>query len=249
MSNSKMKTCAGNIDADVDEIFLEEDDEEYEGLEESSLKVDNEEINDTQDVSQYAEQKSEDDEEHTFDLSNFDDVDIEDDQADLGNDTVGSLKKTKSKNLKVDIKNGSNKSSKVRRKKSKTNLLTSNKNDKLPQEAAEEMEAKNTNIPEGMVEVNKITMNSENNTTDSAPKTALKSVSVPVSNISITLTFETGRQKISFGELDTLEKGYTFVCQNPVENPVEIRANGTLIGYGQLVDVDGKIGVQITKFL
>ena len=134
-------------------------------------------------------------------------------------------------------------------KKSKTNLLTSNKNDKLPQEAAEEMEAKNTNIPEGMVEVNKITMNSENNTADSAPKTALKSVSVPVSNISITLTFETGRQKISFGELDTLEKGYTFVCQNPVENPVEIRANGTLIGYGQLVDVDGKIGVQITKFL
>ncbi len=103
--------------------------------------------------------------------------------------------------------------------------------------------------------MNHITMNHKdgNNTTYAVPKVTpnatSKSISVPASNINITLTFETGRQKISFGELDTLEKGYTFICQNPVENPVEIRANGTLIGYGQLVDVDGKIGVQITKFL
>ncbi|MDR2720939.1 MAG: FliM/FliN family flagellar motor switch protein [Puniceicoccales bacterium] len=68
-------------------------------------------------------------------------------------------------------------------------------------------------------------------------------------NLSVTLTFETSRQKITLGELETIKSGYTFVCTNPTQTPVEIRANGTLIGYGRLVDVEGKFGVQVMEFI
>jgi flagellar motor switch/type III secretory pathway protein FliN len=67
--------------------------------------------------------------------------------------------------------------------------------------------------------------------------------------LSVTLTFETGRQKITLSELKTIKSGYTFVCTNPIQTPVEIRANGTLIGYGQLVDVEGKFGIQVVEFI
>jgi flagellar motor switch/type III secretory pathway protein FliN len=85
---------------------------------------------------------------------------------------------------------------------------------------------------------------------NSAPRSKVKSqVPVQSGNLNVVLTFETGRQKITLGELWAMKSGYTFVCQNPVESPIEIRANDALIGYGQLVDVEGKFGVQVTEFI
>jgi type III secretion protein Q len=64
----------------------------------------------------------------------------------------------------------------------------------------------------------------------------------------IILTFETGRQKITIGELEKIKAGYTFECANPVGAPVTICANDTPIGIGELLDVDGRIGVRIIEF-
>jgi flagellar motor switch/type III secretory pathway protein FliN len=72
--------------------------------------------------------------------------------------------------------------------------------------------------------------------------------SVPIEKMSVTLTFETGRQKITFGELEKVKTGYTFECGNPVNAPVTICANDTPIGTGELLDVDGRIGVRIIEF-
>ncbi|MDR3273933.1 MAG: FliM/FliN family flagellar motor switch protein, partial [Puniceicoccales bacterium] len=102
---------------------------------------------------------------------------------------------------------------------------------------------------DGSVPVNKISF-SRRSTVPVAKDTKQEQSELGVKSdaLSVTLTFETGRQKITLGELGTVKAGYTFVCENPVEAPVEIRANGTLVGYGQLVDVEGKFGVQIIEF-
>ncbi|MDR1173266.1 MAG: FliM/FliN family flagellar motor switch protein, partial [Puniceicoccales bacterium] len=70
-----------------------------------------------------------------------------------------------------------------------------------------------------------------------------------VDSLMLDLTFETVRKTITLAELKSIKPGYTFLSQNPVNSPVEIRANGKLIGYGKLVSVDGNIGVQITEFI
>ena len=71
---------------------------------------------------------------------------------------------------------------------------------------------------------------------------------VAIEDMPVTLTFETGRHKISVGELEKLKEGYTFECGNPVEAPVTICANDLPIGIGELVDIDGRIGVRVIKF-
>jgi flagellar motor switch/type III secretory pathway protein FliN len=72
--------------------------------------------------------------------------------------------------------------------------------------------------------------------------------SVPVEKMPIVLTFETGRQKITIGELEKVKKGYTFECGNSINAPVTICANDTPIGTGELLDIDGRIGVRIIEF-
>ncbi|MDR1890776.1 MAG: FliM/FliN family flagellar motor switch protein, partial [Puniceicoccales bacterium] len=70
-----------------------------------------------------------------------------------------------------------------------------------------------------------------------------------VDSLMLDLTFETVRKTVTLSELKSIKPGYTFVSPNPINSPVEIRANGKLIGYGKLVSVDGNIGVQIMEFV
>ncbi|MDR2432147.1 MAG: FliM/FliN family flagellar motor switch protein, partial [Puniceicoccales bacterium] len=70
-----------------------------------------------------------------------------------------------------------------------------------------------------------------------------------VDSLMLDLTFETVRKTVTLAELKSIKPGYTFISQNPVNSPIEIRANGKLIGYGKLVSVDGNIGVQVTEFI
>ncbi|UPA28189.1 MAG: FliM/FliN family flagellar motor switch protein [Verrucomicrobiota bacterium] len=71
---------------------------------------------------------------------------------------------------------------------------------------------------------------------------------IPVESMPVTLTFEVGRNKVTVGELEQLKEGYTFECGNPTESPVTICANDAPIGVGELIDVDGRIGVRVIKF-
>jgi flagellar motor switch/type III secretory pathway protein FliN len=63
----------------------------------------------------------------------------------------------------------------------------------------------------------------------------------------VTLTFEISDQRMPLSELETIDKGYVFSCDNPVESPITICANGTPIGSGELVNVCGKTGVRILE--
>ncbi|WP_368640212.1 type III secretion system cytoplasmic ring protein SctQ [Castellaniella ginsengisoli] len=64
--------------------------------------------------------------------------------------------------------------------------------------------------------------------------------------VPVKLTFDLGDRALSLAELRQLQPGAIFDLQRPLaDGPVMIRANGALIGTGDLVDVDGKIGVRV----
>lgn len=65
--------------------------------------------------------------------------------------------------------------------------------------------------------------------------------------INIRLTFDVGHIELPLGELTHLSPGYTFNLGRSIHKSVTIRANGTPIGKGELVDIEGTIGVSIVE--
>jgi hypothetical protein len=63
------------------------------------------------------------------------------------------------------------------------------------------------------------------------------------------LTVQCGATAISLRELATLAPGQIIPLGRPLAGPYEIRAAGTLIGEGELVDVDGELGVRIVSLV
>ncbi len=66
--------------------------------------------------------------------------------------------------------------------------------------------------------------------------------------IPVRLTFELGERQITLGELKQLQPGEIFDLQRPLaDGPVLVRANGALVGSGELVEIDGRIGVTLHR--
>lgn len=65
--------------------------------------------------------------------------------------------------------------------------------------------------------------------------------------IQMRVSFDLGQRSMTLGELRQLSPGYVFELGRPVRSAVNIRANGKLIGEGELVDVDGQMAVSILK--
>lgn len=64
--------------------------------------------------------------------------------------------------------------------------------------------------------------------------------------IPVRLTFELGERHLTLGELRRLQPGETFDLERPLaDGPVMVRANGALLGTGELVEIDGRIGVTL----
>ena len=63
------------------------------------------------------------------------------------------------------------------------------------------------------------------------------------------LCFELDRRLLSMTEIEALAPGYTFAVKSGDPSPVDLRVNGTLLARGRLVDMEGKLGVQITETL
>lgn len=64
-------------------------------------------------------------------------------------------------------------------------------------------------------------------------------------DLPIELNFDIGSIPISLRELKCVREGFIFEIQNSEFNPVRIRVNGKLIGSGQLVRLNGRMGVRI----
>lgn len=71
--------------------------------------------------------------------------------------------------------------------------------------------------------------------------------SIDMDNLPIDLVFEVGEREIPLRELKTLQPGYTFTLDTPLEKPVTICANGHRIGKGELLDINNRIGVRVLE--
>jgi flagellar motor switch protein FliN len=67
---------------------------------------------------------------------------------------------------------------------------------------------------------------------------------VPVSVMAVI-----GKKTISVGELIRYKIGQTIDLQRPPNETVDLVANGRLMAKGELVDIDGRLGVRIIKLV
>ena len=65
--------------------------------------------------------------------------------------------------------------------------------------------------------------------------------------IPVRLSFDLGEISLSLAELRALQPGQAIRLEHPLASAVRIRANGALIGEGELVEIDGHLGVSIAQ--
>lgn len=70
---------------------------------------------------------------------------------------------------------------------------------------------------------------------------------VDLDSIEVSLSFEFGRWPISLGEMKNLANGYVFDLARPVDGPIDIMANGKLLGRGEIVQIGDKLGVRLIE--
>lgn len=66
-----------------------------------------------------------------------------------------------------------------------------------------------------------------------------------IDSIEITLVFECGRWPIPLGTLRSVNEGHVFELGRPVDRPVDIVANGRLIGHGDIVRVGEELAIRL----
>jgi type III secretion protein Q len=67
----------------------------------------------------------------------------------------------------------------------------------------------------------------------------------PPSKVAIELRFDLGQRSILLGDLKALQVGQILSLDRPLTAHVMIRASSTAIGTGELVEVDGRLGVTV----
>ncbi len=70
-----------------------------------------------------------------------------------------------------------------------------------------------------------------------------------ISDITVTLSVELGRTKMTIRELLALEHGSVIELAEHAGSPLKIFANNKLIGYGEVVTVNDKFGIRITDVI
>lgn len=64
--------------------------------------------------------------------------------------------------------------------------------------------------------------------------------------IAFRLTFDLGERLMSLGEIKALQAGQLLALDRPLSHAVSLRVNNTLVGQGELVEIDGRLGVTVT---
>lgn len=67
-----------------------------------------------------------------------------------------------------------------------------------------------------------------------------------IEDIPVKLSFDLGEIELPFNQLKTITEGYTVPLDKPLPKAVTIRSHNKVVGLGDLVDIDGKIGVRVS---
>lgn len=71
-------------------------------------------------------------------------------------------------------------------------------------------------------------------------------MAVSLDNIPVKISFDLGEIELSLAQVSTLQPGQALTLQHAPAGAVAIRANGALIGHGDLVEIDGQMGICIS---
>lgn len=77
------------------------------------------------------------------------------------------------------------------------------------------------------------------------PDASAAALADALTQLPIRISFDLGETVLSLGQLKALQPGQTLALQRPAQEYVTIRANGMPIGTGQLVEIDGRLGVAV----
>ena len=67
-------------------------------------------------------------------------------------------------------------------------------------------------------------------------------------DLPVRLTFDLGTQLLTLDELQSVGPGHVFDLGLLPQKAVSIRLNGLLAGEGELVEIDGRVGVAVGRF-
>lgn len=75
---------------------------------------------------------------------------------------------------------------------------------------------------------------------------ASANAAVSLDNIPVKISFDLGEMELSLAQVTALRPGQALTLRHAPTGTVAIRANGALIGHGDLVEIDGQMGVCIS---
>ena len=70
---------------------------------------------------------------------------------------------------------------------------------------------------------------------------------IRIDTIPVRLAVEVGSASITMARVFDLSSGSIVVLDRQVDEPLDIRVNGTLIARGEIVSVEGRYGVRVTE--
>lgn len=68
-------------------------------------------------------------------------------------------------------------------------------------------------------------------------------------DLPVRLTFDLGERSLTLQELATIGDGHVFDLGLSPRHGVSLRVNGLLVGEGEIVEIDGRLGVAVTRIL
>jgi type III secretion protein Q len=81
-------------------------------------------------------------------------------------------------------------------------------------------------------------------TMPASPDTPLANAAT-LDTVPVRLSFDLGDVSLTMAQLRALQPGQTLDLGHPLTGAVRIRANGALVGEGDLVEIDGQVGVSV----
>lgn len=63
----------------------------------------------------------------------------------------------------------------------------------------------------------------------------------------VTVSFDLGESALALREVKLLQPGYAFELARGLERPVTVRANGAIVGSGELIQVGDCLGVRLVE--
>ena len=70
---------------------------------------------------------------------------------------------------------------------------------------------------------------------------------ININDMPVRLSFDLGEESLTFKEVTNLQPGYILNLKKPFTNIIKIRSQNQLIGKGEIVDIEGRVGIRITQ--